>query len=460
MHILTIDYETYWTKPAEGYTLSKMPASLYVMDPRFKAHGAAVKLDAGPSKWVSHKDLPAFFDKVPWDKVFVLGHNSAEFDNLITEWIYGRRALGYIDTISVARAVLGVKAPSFSLDKLGEFLGLGGKMFYDALTNTQGIRDLPPQVEKALVPYAIRDNDLCYAIFRKLKDQIPPHEWVTIDWCAKAACRPTLALNGPLLWEAHDEEVERKKAVVASVGFGDYDKGKSIFNSNDKFAALLGPLLEAYGEELPMKRSKGKKTEGQLTYAFSASDEDFVSLQEHPDEDIAALVEARLAVKGSIVETRTARMAEVADAMPGSLWPVGLKYSGAMATHRYSGSGVGGGNCLSGSSVLWVFDEFEGTHRIALRDLKDYQLVWDGENFVQHDGLVEQGTREVIRYGGLVGTPDHGVYTDPDGQPVELSAVAAAGGRITVVNPPTALDALAASRLLAALYPDEVETDL
>ncbi len=115
---------------------------------------------------------------------------------------------------------------------------------------------------------------------------------------------------------------------------------------------------------------------------------------------------------------------------------------------------------MSGSSVLWVFDDFEGTHRIALRDLKDYQLVWDGENFVQHDGLVEQGTREVISYGGLVGTPDHGVYTDPDGPPVELSAVAAAGGRITVVNPPTALDALAASRLLAALYPDEVETDL
>ena len=404
MHILTIDYETYWTKPAEGYTLSKMPASLYVMDPRFKAHGAAVKLDGGPSKWVSHKDLPSFFDKVPWNKVFVLGHNSAEFDNFITEWIYGRRALGYIDTISVARAVLGVKAPSFSLDKLGEFLGLGGKMFYDALTNTQGIRDLPPQVEKALVPYAIRDNDLCYAIFRKLKDQIPASEWVTIDWCAKTACRPTLALNGPLLWEAHDEEVARKKAVVASVGFGDYDKGKSIFNSNDKFAALLGPLLEAYGEELPMKRSKGKKTEGQLTYAFSASDEDFVSLQEHPDEDIAALVEARLAVKGSIVETRTARMAEVADAMPGSLWPVGLKYSGAMATHRYSGSGVGGGNCQNlkrGSKMRDAVIAPDG-YVIVAGDLSQIELR-NSAYMAGHDDILDMLRREDDLYSYFAG---------------------------------------------------------
>jgi hypothetical protein len=92
MHILTLDFETYWTKPAEGYTLSKMPASLYVMDPRFKAHGVAVKLDAGPSKWVTHDDIPAFFDAVPWKKVFVLGQNNAGFDALILEWIYGSPA--------------------------------------------------------------------------------------------------------------------------------------------------------------------------------------------------------------------------------------------------------------------------------------------------------------------------------------------------------------------------------
>jgi hypothetical protein len=460
MHVLTLDFETYWTSAAEGYTLSKMPAALYVMDERFKAHGCAVKLDAGPSRWVSHAQLPAFFAQVPWKKVFVLGHNMAGFDALILEWIYGCKPLGYIDTMSIARAVLGVKAPRFSLDGLGEHLGLGGKQFKDALTNTRDIRDLPPAVERALVPYAIRDNDLCYAIYCKLRAHIPPQEWAVIDWCAKAACRPTLALNADLLWEAHDEEVARKKAVIAGVGFGDYEKGKRVFNSNDQFAALIKPLLDVYDIPMPMKPSKGKSKAGELTYAFSASDEEFVDLQEHEDEELAGLVSARLAVKGSIVETRTRRMAEVGDAMPGSLWPVGLNYSGAMATHRYSGSAVGGGNCLSGDSVLWVFDEFLGMRRIALRDLKDYQLVWDGEHFVQHGGLVEQGEREVMRYGGLVGTPDHRVYTDPDAEPTELSAVAAAGGRIAVVDPPTALDALAAARLLAALYPNEDEADL
>jgi DNA polymerase len=720
MHILTLDYETYWTKPAEGYTLSKMPASLYVMDPRFKAHGVAVKLDGGPSKWVTHDDIPAFFDKVPWNKVFVLGQNclsadtevltpsgwvrfdkyedgipvmgsdengvsrwemplrtirkpytgrmhewhsgmhrgrytanhrmvvrtprtpwtfdtaesvasrgktyvqmrragmmdtsapcalredealvrfaeavradgylsgersvrwnlskprkiarlqllaeaagvhlvegaprtdgvrrftapaqdrvrearrlfepgskvpsisamtslgfrcreawldelqfwdgntplsprssptvatacprtadalqvlahvtgyqmqfsvvdncrgygaksvglkirsaaiicsdtslpgykrsveevdgepvycftmprgafyarregkvfvtgnSAEFDNMITEWIYGKKALGYIDTISMARAVLGVKAPGFSLDKLGEFLGLGGKHFYDALTNTQGIRDLPPHIEKALIPYAIRDNDLCYAIFKTLQAGIPPSEWITMSWCALCAVRPTLALNGPMLWEAHHEEVERKKAIVSGVGFGDYEAGKKIFNSNDKFAALLKPLLDAYGEEIPTKASKGKTSEGKLTYAFSASDEEFVALQDHPDERIAELVEARLAVKGSIVETRTKRMAEVADIMPGSLWPVGLKYSGAMATGRFSGSAISGGNCQNlkrGSKMKEAVIAPEGKVIVA-GDLSQIELR-NSAYMAGHDDILD-----MLRQGG------------------------------------------------------------
>jgi hypothetical protein len=143
---------------------------------------------------------------------------------------------------------------------------LGGKQFYDALTNTQGIRDLPPHIEKALVPYALRDNDLCYAISsRSCRPSIPAQEWATIDWCAKCAVRPTLALDSAMLWEAHHEEVERKKARSSPrVGIGDYEGGQvSTFNSNDKFAALLKPLLDAYGEDLPMKASKGKNVRRQ-----------------------------------------------------------------------------------------------------------------------------------------------------------------------------------------------------
>src|SRR5699024_5735486 len=37
-------------------------------------------------------------------------------------------------------------------------------------------------------------------------------------------------------------------------------------------------------------------------------------------------------------------------------------------------------------------------------------LVWDGVNFVDHDGVIDQGERWVMTYDGLTATPDHEVF--------------------------------------------------
>jgi hypothetical protein len=89
----------------------------------------------------------------------------------------------------------------------------------------------------------------------------------------------------------------------------------------------------------PMKISK---TTGKVAYAFSKQDQDFVELLNHEEPDVAMLVEARLGLKSSIVETRTLKYWQVSQT--GDLWPVDLQYSGAQQTHRLSGGGGGGGN--------------------------------------------------------------------------------------------------------------------
>ena len=38
--------------------------------------------------------------------------------------------------------------------------------------------------------------------------------------------------------------------------------------------------------------------------------------------------------------------------------------------------------------------------------------VWDGQNFVRHEGVVCRGVQRVIEYDGLIATPDHEVWTD------------------------------------------------
>lgn len=55
--------------------------------------------------------------------------------------------------------------------------------------------------------------------------------------------------------------------------------------------------------------------------------------------------------------------------------------------------------------------------------------VWDGVEWVSHDGVVYRGKKEVITYDGLTATPDHRVYTQEKGI-VELQYGKANGYRI------------------------------
>jgi DNA polymerase len=56
--------------------------------------------------------------------------------------------------------------------------------------------------------------------------------------------------------------------------------------------------------------------------------------------------------------------------------------------------------------------------------------VWDGEEFVAHDGPIYKGEREVITYEGLTATPDHTIYTE-EGDEVELRTAAWFGKRLS-----------------------------
>lgn len=57
--------------------------------------------------------------------------------------------------------------------------------------------------------------------------------------------------------------------------------------------------------------------------------------------------------------------------------------------------------------------------------------VWDGEAFVEHEGAVFQGVREVISYDGLTATTDHKVWLS-DGNEVTLGEAARSGAALAV----------------------------
>lgn len=61
---------------------------------------------------------------------------------------------------------------------------------------------------------------------------------------------------------------------------------------------------------------------------------------------------------------------------------------------------------------------------IAIEKITTRHEVWDGVEWVQHDGLIYQGFKEVITYDGLTATPDHKVYAEGSPDPVPFRTAA------------------------------------
>lgn len=82
--------------------------------------------------------------------------------------------------------------------------------------------------------------------------------------------------------------------------------------------------------------------------------------------------------------------------------------------------------CLSGLGMVL-------THRglVKMRDISIDDLLWDGVEWVKHDGLIMKGVKDVITYSGITGTPNHVVYT-ADGRAIPLGQAAAEHAKILV----------------------------
>lgn len=58
--------------------------------------------------------------------------------------------------------------------------------------------------------------------------------------------------------------------------------------------------------------------------------------------------------------------------------------------------------------------------------------IWDGVEFVRHEGVIYKGQKEVMHYDGLTATPDHKVWASFEGEPraVRLDYASACGARL------------------------------
>lgn len=353
--ILVLDYETrYSSRPQawcpDAYTLRKMTTEEYVRSPLFKAFGASIKEfkhDAANTQWYNHEELPRVLKTYDWSKTAVVCHN-AQFDASVLSWRHGVQPAFIFDTLSMARALRGVRGRN-SLKDLAKDFGLPDKG--EELMLTDGLYELSRGIETKLAGYCNHDVFLCEEIFKRFlqmcsggadlaaadehggewifSDSYDMKNWIypikelrLIDMTLKMYTRPLLELDAEMLTDALEEEKDTRERLLARLGITDGDLA-----SNDRFAAILRNI----GVEPPTKKKNPTaKTPNPVgfNYAFAKNDAGFQGLMAHPDDNVVTLCEARLKVKSTTERTRAQRFLDISTR--GGGLPVPLHYYGAL----------------------------------------------------------------------------------------------------------------------------------
>lgn len=319
MNIITVDFETYYSK-ALGFKTHTTEE--YVRHDDFHVIGVSVAIEDDPPEWFSgtHEEIKIWFTRFDWANAAVLAHNT-QFDGAILSWIFGIRPKLWLDTLCMARAVHGVEVGN-SLAVLAERYNIGAKG--TEVENALGLRreDFPADQLARYGEYCCNDNAITYQLFsRMMENEFPKGELKVIDITLRMFIEPTLVLNQHKLEQHLDGVVKKKEQLLEAA-----DTNRTQIMSNRKFAELL----EQLGVPPPEKVSART---GRTTYAFSKTDPGFNSLLEHEDFRVQTLVAARLGVKTTLEETRAQRFISIAQRGP---LPVPIKYYAAH-TGRWGG---------------------------------------------------------------------------------------------------------------------------
>lgn len=313
--IITLDFETYYN--TDGYSLRspKMAMSEYVRDDRFKAQCVAIQTNKQrKARWVPEYDdrIKKELNKIDWSTTAILAHNTA-FDGFILSQHFGIVPAFYLDTLSMARPLFSNHIGA-GLDEVAKYLGYKGKAKGEALSATRGVLDLPLELMTPLGEYCADDVQDTYSIFKDMLGmKFPIDEIHLIHHTIKAFADPVCDVDVPLARKELANERRKKtllmKRVIKPMEVENIAEVKIDLAKGDMFAAAL----ERNGAVVPMKESPARIKDGTSClenniYAFAKGDLAFQALQIHSDKIIRDLVEARLAIKSTIGETRAARM--------------------------------------------------------------------------------------------------------------------------------------------------------
>lgn len=321
--IIVIDWETFYDRK-QKFDLKSLSITEYVRDSRFWPLGLAYRFldDTQPHWLVGIHAIEAWVAAVDWAKTVIVAHN-CKFDGSILRWRFNSLPpYAYMDTVALAKAVLGNNVSGYSLKRLAEYLGLPAK---GEMKWCEGLMHLTPQQNEELGVYCKNDVEICKEIYERLIKQFPTSQLSAMDWTIRAFVEPRLQLDTGCLERGVAEEKARREEIIKKSGVD-----KAVLSSNKQFAEYLS----SQGHTVPTKLSTRT---GKAIPAFARTDDGLATLATSAPE----LHAARIASKSNLLETRGESLLAVAKT---GLFPFDVGFSGAVQTHRYSGGSGAGGN--------------------------------------------------------------------------------------------------------------------
>jgi len=375
MFYMNLDIETYYDA---DYTLKKMTTSEYIYDPRFETIGMGVTTP-NMRVWMEGAQFSEFARRADWSQVALTAHH-AHFDGLILSHHYGVKPAFWFDTLSMGRGLHGDRGNS--LEMLAEKYGVGvkGTEVIDAKGKHRA--DFTPEEWARYGEYCLNDCDLTERLRRVMVPQYVPNELRLIDLTVKMFTDPVFVLNEPKMRDFLAGEQRRKRELIARIadtpckacgGAGcdychrtgkDIAEWKKIIGSGPKFAKLLRSL----GVDPEMKPSPtAENPDGtpKLTFAFAKTDPFMKGLLESPNEDTRLAAEARVEVKSTTNESRTARMLNLGEG--GRPLAVYLSYAKAH-TFRWAGGDKTNFQNLGRGGVIRDAIEAPEGHEVVVAD--------------------------------------------------------------------------------------------
>lgn len=316
--VYTIDFETaYGNKIGLGFGCQITQE--YIQDPRFEIIGVGIAKNDEPAVWYSYPDNDYESVLAPLHNQIVIAHN-AKFDCGILSLMFDILPAVNICTLSMAKPLHGLTVGG-SLKALAEKYGIGEKGTEVVKAENKFRKDFTKEQLAAYGEYCKTDVELCRQLYPLLKKYTHNDEMRVIDGTIRMFTEPKIVLDTEMLSaELESEKAKKRKLLIEA------RVPRETLMSNPKFAEEL----KLRGVEPPMKANP----KGQPTFAFAKSDEGFTNLLQHEDEDVRTLVEARLAMKSTLNETRMQRMINISKLGP---LCVPLGYCGALTTWRWSG---------------------------------------------------------------------------------------------------------------------------